>query len=127
MVHISKSPNSPSIFLSIRTVKAKQELLEFYSRDASSRGQERYSEKYIQQIRQDFLPTLRTEFNNKCAYCESKIHQATTHSEYDHFSPKKSARGMEGESSQDHYWWLMYEWANYNTPHFRDQMSCKIS
>jgi len=112
MIHISKSPISPRVFSSPKTVKAKQELFEFYSRDAASRGQERYSEKYIQQIRQDFLPTLRTEFNGKCAYCESKIHQATTHSEYDHFRPKKSARGMEGESSQDHYWWLMYEWSN---------------
>ncbi len=50
---------------------------------------------------------LAIDFHYKCAYCESR-----TEGELDHFRPKSSARGLNGEFSFEHYWWLEYEWRN---------------
>jgi uncharacterized protein (TIGR02646 family) len=53
---------------------------------------------------------LAKEFNHKCAYCESPIERITD-ADLEFFRPK-SAKGLNDEFSNDHYWWLYYEWKN---------------
>ncbi|MGH1286378.1 AAA family ATPase [Bacillus toyonensis] len=48
-------------------------------------------------------------FNNKCAYCESKL-GITKH--IINYRPKSGARNSDGKVSDEHYWWLEYEWDN---------------
>jgi len=91
---------------------AKRKIEDFYMQDPSIRRQQKYSNSQDNNFRQEFLPVLRDEFNGKCAYCESLINLASSHSEYDHFRPKQSARGFDGEASEAHYWWLVYDWNN---------------
>ncbi len=60
---------------------------------------------------------LENVFNGKCAYCERKI----TYGVMDHYRPKKSVKGFEGEPHVDvhcedrphpGYYWLAYHWKN---------------
>ncbi len=47
-------------------------------------------------------------YNNKCAYCESKIEHAAT-LQVEHYRPKD---GLEEEVSHKGYYWLGCEWSN---------------
>lgn len=47
-------------------------------------------------------------FHRKCAYCESRVE--VPHIE--HFRPKQGAMDLHGERSDQHYYWLAYEWTN---------------
>lgn len=47
-------------------------------------------------------------FHRKCAYCESLVE--TPHVQ--HFRPKRGAMDLQGERSDLHYYWLVYEWSN---------------
>jgi len=52
------------------------------------------------------------QFKKKCAYCESKL-DVFSPSYIDNYRPKRGARGFEkNEFYDDHYWWLVYVWAN---------------
>lgn len=113
MIYINRdSALPPPIFQSPSMENAKQKIKDFYQQDPSIRRQQKYSNPRDNTFRQEFLPVLRDEFNGKCAYCESLINLASAHSEYDHFRPKQSARGFDGEASEAHYWWLVYDWNN---------------
>ncbi|PFD04500.1 AAA family ATPase [Bacillus cereus] len=48
-------------------------------------------------------------FNNKCAYCESKIDSIA---QINNYRPIGGARNSDGEVSKEHYWWLKFEWDN---------------
>jgi len=107
-----KTISHPEVFFSNEIKVAQQRLEEFYNRSRESRSQEKYSKPFEPELRDKFLKALREVFNGKCAYCESLISLITTTSEYDHFRPKSGARGLENEFSNEHYWWLTYEWNN---------------
>lgn len=102
----------PDVFDSQEVNIAKKRLEEFYGRSKDSRSQEKYSRPFEIEIRNKILGSLCEVFNGKCAYCESLISMDASHSDYDHFRPKSGARGLEKEFSNDHYWWLTYEWCN---------------
>ncbi len=50
-------------------------------------------------------------FHDKCAYCETPIGVAS-HADVDNFRPRRGAVGLDGKSSEPHYWWLAVEWPN---------------
>ncbi|MBY3158993.1 AAA family ATPase [Rhizobium laguerreae] len=50
-------------------------------------------------------------FNGKCAYCESPIGTVAT-GEVDRYRSRGFSSNLDGSVSQDHYWWLAYEWRN---------------
>src|SRR6186713_132343 len=102
----------PAVFESDEIRVAKRRMEGFYGRSPESRSQEKYSTPLEKELRNRFLGELRSLFNHKCAYCESVIIASTAHSEYDHFRPRNGARGLEKEFSNEHYWWLTYEWNN---------------
>jgi uncharacterized protein (TIGR02646 family) len=102
----------PEIFFSKEIRIAQRRLEDFYSRAKKSRSQERFVQPFESNLRKGFLEYLRILFNSKCAYCESLIKSNASPSQYDHFRPKNGARGFGKEFSNDHYWWLTYEWRN---------------
>ena len=53
-------------------------------------------------------------YNYKCAYCESKINNATTSVRIDHFRPKDKVKNINYKEIDGHkgYYWLGYEWTN---------------
>lgn len=113
MIYVDRTVIShPEVFYSNEIVVARRRLEEFYTRAKESRAQEKYSKPFEPELRDKFLKALRVVFNGKCAYCESNIPLEIVKSEYDHFRPKSGARGLEKEFSNDHYWWLTYEWNN---------------
>ncbi|RZK25037.1 MAG: hypothetical protein EOO43_06530, partial [Flavobacterium sp.] len=113
MIYIDRTITPlPEVFHSAEIEIAKKRLGDFYNRSKESRSQEKYSKHFEPELRDKFLKSLRDVFNGKCAYCESVIPLEVTKSEYDHFRPKSGARGLEKEFSNDHYWWLTYEWNN---------------
>lgn len=46
---------------------------------------------------------------NKCAYCE----QLVSRPEIELFRPRYGSTDFSGGVSDDHYWWLTFEWSNY--------------
>lgn len=104
MIHVNR-PAEPSFFLSERLLRARKEVTELYQINTQERF--RFNTKLLQEIK----PLLNDVFNNKCAYCESKV-GATSYGEIDHFRPKSGSRGIKGEFSTVHYFWLAYEWQN---------------
>ncbi|MCJ8208558.1 AAA family ATPase [Mucilaginibacter sp. RS28] len=113
MIYVDRSVVShPEVFYSNEIAIARRRLEEFYTRTRESRAQEKYTRPFEPELRNKFLKALREVFNGKCAYCESSVPLDIAKSEYDHFRPKNGARGLEKEFSNDHYWWLTYEWNN---------------
>jgi len=53
-------------------------------------------------------------YNNKCAYCESKINLATSSIRIDHYRPKDKVKDIDNNEISGHngYYWLGYEWTN---------------
>lgn len=62
-----------------------------------------YEYYFTKKIKRD----LSINFNSKCAYCET-----STSGNIDRFRPPFGSRGLKGNSSSEHYWWLMFEWNN---------------
>ena len=55
---------------------------------------------------EDVKKKLSTIYHDKCAYCESKRHNAKM--QVEHYRPKKEVTG----NSHTGYYWLAYEWTN---------------
>ncbi len=115
MIRIERKP-PPEIFLNSSFQKEVDILLKIAREEAEVRRLNKvYRTKIggpkIQQLRNEILRALKNklavDFNYKCAYCESR-----TEGELEHFRPKSSARGLNGEFSFEHYWWLEFEWRN---------------
>ncbi len=101
----------PEIFFSGKIEVANRRLEEFYLNN-ENRKQQRLNNPFDSSIRKEIVAPLRELFNHKCAYCESSLPQVSTIGEIDQFRPKRGARGLDKEFSDDHYWWLTYEWRN---------------
>ena len=114
MIRIERSKVPvPEVFSSKEMEIAIQKLEEFYKGRKETRSQKRYIKQFEPQLKLPILKALKSLFNGKCAYCESKIDEVTSHSLYDHHRPKHGARGLEKEFADEHYWWLTYEWNNF--------------
>lgn len=84
---------------------------DFFKIPLSKRSQIRYDlVGNWMKVRGELVPSLKTLFHGKCAYCE--VRPLGADSEVDCFRPRLGARGSDGESSPDHYWWLAIEWDN---------------
>jgi uncharacterized protein (TIGR02646 family) len=56
----------------------------------------------------DVKQALRTLFDGKCAYCESR-HESTSPADIEHYRPKAGVVGVAGHRG---YWWLAADWSN---------------
>jgi uncharacterized protein (TIGR02646 family) len=113
MIYIDRnSIPKPKVFNSEKTVIAIEKLEEFYTRNDKLKNQQRFSQPFRGEFQKGLKRSLRKLFNEKCAYCESKINPAATTGDLDHFRPKSGARGYDKNFSTEHYWWLTYEWNN---------------
>lgn len=131
MIFINRNKiEKPAYFSSQEHEIAEAELLKFYNLPKKERSQKHFTSYRMPQVIREALHVL---FNDKCAYCESKVElfkevsgkinllqkastqkiSSETISIANHFRPRNNARGFEKEdASVDHYWWLMYEWNN---------------
>jgi uncharacterized protein (TIGR02646 family) len=101
----------PLVFSSKKMEIAIERIKDFYKRPRESRRQEKFIKPFDQELKLELFGPLRMLFNGKCAYCESEISGEVVNP-YDHFRPKNGARGFDKEFSDEHYWWLTYEWRN---------------
>ncbi|PGC09925.1 chromosome segregation protein SMC [Bacillus toyonensis] len=67
------------------------------------------SSKMSKSVSDELKRNLIENFNNKCAYCETKIGFIA---HIDNYRPKSGARNFDGKVSKEHYWWLKFEWDN---------------
>jgi uncharacterized protein (TIGR02646 family) len=99
----------PKSLLSTVADQERRRAAEFFSQPLTTRGQRRYDFPF------NLLKRTKIElgqlFYNKCAFCESSLGGADF-GEIEHFRPKAEARGLQGNSDPDHYWWLVLEWEN---------------
>lgn len=101
----------PEVFSSNELKIADERLRAFYNRHKDLRSQERFSKLFNVELQNEFLTELEKVFNGKCAYCESII-ESKDKAICNNFRPIGGARGLNNEFSNDHYWWLTYEWNN---------------
>lgn len=62
---------------------------------------------YLQGVKAALL----SESHGKCVYCEQKL-TASRPVQVDHYRPVSGAIDVRGARSEDHYFWLAYEWEN---------------
>lgn len=113
MIYIDRNNvPKPKVFNSKKTAIAIEKLEEFYTRNDKLKSQQRFTQPFRVEFQKGLKSSLRKLFNDKCAYCESKINTAATTGDLDHFRPRNGARGYDKNFSPEHYWWLTYEWNN---------------
>jgi len=102
----------PDFFSSKEYEQLQQEINDFYSLHKNSRAQRTFSVGYIPSEVSDTLAEL---FDHKCAMCESTLRRGKPgyESYLQRFRPSSYTQGFDSkEISEDHYWWLTYEWEN---------------
>lgn len=113
MIYIDrKSISIPEIFNSQEIEIANKRLFDFYQASSGENSQRRFSRPFDAKLTRNVKKSLEDLFKQKCAYCESLIPVITSTGYIDNFRPKSNARGLNGDFSNDHYWWLTYEWKN---------------
>jgi uncharacterized protein (TIGR02646 family) len=107
VIHVERppGPSKPSR----RTERARAQAKAFYGEPAAARSQ--HIHRFDAGAWRELSWLLNDAFTSKCAYCESFL-GATHGGDIDHFRPKRGALGLDGSFSDDHYWWLAYEWEN---------------
>jgi len=100
---------APAVLSSPKAKKTFLDARAFYDRPLSSRLQER--PVFSSDVWIDTKPVLKELFNEKCAFCETKLVGSKV-SEVDQFRPKGGSLNLDGHFAPDHYWWLVYEWFN---------------
>ncbi|WP_299764439.1 AAA family ATPase [uncultured Dokdonia sp.] len=108
MIYVDrKRVDPPSILFSDRAIKEKERLHSFYSQ-RSKKKQTRYNGNMRLLNHVELRERINLLFHAKCAYCESLY----INNHVDHFRPKRNAMNLDGSVSENHYWWLTYEWEN---------------
>ncbi|MEO1514326.1 MAG: AAA family ATPase [Bacteroidota bacterium] len=115
MISIPRPPK-PEDFPDQRTVELKKDAEEFYQQK-TLRSQKRYKGRVIQKkskknIEDELRPLLLEAFQKKCVYCEQRVGSYETFALVDRFRPRRGALSMDNVESQDHYYWLAFEWEN---------------
>ncbi len=108
MIRIKKLPQ-PAIFNSRAMRDAVASLRASYQQDVRLVRQSRAVVRFpdLDGIKQALL----NESHRKCAYCEQRL-TPTRPLQIDHFRPARGAMSARGERSEQHYYWLAYEWSN---------------
>lgn len=108
MIRIQKG-RRPALFTSVEMRGAVAALERWQTAQISTRRQSRAP------IRFPYLQGLKTallkESHGKCVYCEQKL-TASRPIQVDHYRPVSGAIDVRGARSEDHYFWLAYEWEN---------------
>lgn len=109
MIKVYRSKKSLPKNLDLQFQLLKKKATYFYNKPKSQRNQMKFGFNY--KALTDAKDILAYEFNFKCVYCESHIEpKRGTH---DAFRPRTNAKGIgPGDFSEEHYWWLAYEWNN---------------
>lgn len=108
MIHIHKGP-APDLFRSEEIRKAIATLERHQTMPVSVRRQSRALPPFPHGA--ELKRALLEEAHGKCVYCEQKL-DATRPVQIDHYRPARGAVDIEGRRSEDHYYWLAYEWDN---------------
>jgi len=109
MISVKKLP-PPKAFSRARVESLTKKAASFFHTSLAKRRQSRFD--FATGMPSKELKTyLALEFNSKCAYCEATIGVAEP-GDHESFRPRKNAKGIKDEFSEDHYWWLAYEWRN---------------
>lgn len=104
--------DKPKFYYSKEYDRLRQEISDFYGMHKNSRAQRTFTVGYLPN---KIIETLAELFDQKCAFCESTLRRGKPGFEsYLHrFRPDSYSQGFNSkEVSQDHYWWLTYEWEN---------------
>ncbi|UVM24068.1 AAA family ATPase [Pseudomonas wadenswilerensis] len=109
MIRIERGP-MPEVFSSAAFTRLRSDAEAFYQQPAAKRAQARFG---FQRIAARLHPDIRLLWSerqvNKCAYCE----QLVSRPEIELFRPRYGSTDFSGGVSDDHYWWLAFEWSNY--------------
>ncbi|MGE7989598.1 hypothetical protein ACQKPE_00805 [Pseudomonas sp. NPDC089554] len=109
MIRFDRGP-TPDIFASERLAGLRAQAVDFYSQPKAKRAQSRFSFQPVASLLHPPIRALWGERDmHKCAYCEQYLDQM----DIDVFRPRQGAIDLKGEVSDDHYWWLAFEWSNY--------------
>lgn len=109
MIRIYRSDTIPGSLRPSRIIQQMKKMEDFYLHSSHDRKRQKRFEFDIGPIRAA-KDQLAQEFKQKCAYCESPIGNIAE-ADLEFFRPR-SAKGANDEFSNDHYWWLYYEWKN---------------
>ena len=110
MIHVNRSKTVPDAFKSKEILRDKKLYEEFYRQPFEKRAQLRVRSKNTVGDTIGTINAVAVQFKYKCAFCETSLHKDRI--VVDSFRPRVNARGLHKDSSQDHYWWLSYEWRN---------------
>lgn len=109
MIRITKSA-VPDLF---KSVEFRAAIAAFEQKqkddDISTRRQSRA--KALFPHRHQLKQALLEESHGKCVYCEQRL-TASRPLEIDRFRPARGAMNAQGNRSEDHYYWLAYDWDN---------------
>lgn len=108
MIHIHKRP-APDLFRSSEFHKAIAALERHQAMPVSARRQSRILPPLPHST--ELKRALLEETHGKCVYCEQKL-DAARPVQIEHYRPARGAVDIEGRRSEDHYYWLAYEWDN---------------
>jgi uncharacterized protein (TIGR02646 family) len=103
MIKVNR-PVAPPFFESAKLKKLVEDLWKHYEKDTQQRM--KFRTDLLKPIRKD----LSAVFQNKCAYCETKI-GITSDFDLENFRPKNVTVGSSGYLPH-HYFWLAYDWNN---------------
>jgi uncharacterized protein (TIGR02646 family) len=99
MIHINREQvKKPAVFNSSKFKKA----VEKYFNDPVER---RFNYRLL--ANPEIKKAMFELFHGICVFCED-----TWADDIEHFRPKKRAMNLDGTISEEHYWWLAYEWTN---------------
>lgn len=104
-----KRPTVPDFFNSQEYKSEVESITAFYMREPFEREQEKFKPKY--KLNNQLKNLLTNAFHNKCAFCESVFSERSSVF-VERFRPSINAMNLNGKISEEHYWWLRYEWSN---------------
>lgn len=102
-------PKKPDFFNSEEINNENKRLYAYYSQDSKLRDNIYFKPKY--QLNSPILDLLMVAFFNKCAFCEMRLISKKP-SAVERFRPSIKAMDLKGKISEEHYWWLRYDWTN---------------
>lgn len=110
MIHLDRNRVPiPKIFNSKQMHAERSKLAAFYALPATERSQQSYKTNW--RLKKESARDVIALSHGKCAYCETPATETAT-IDIDSFRPKSDAMNLDGTVSKDHYWWLIYDWAN---------------
>jgi len=109
VIRIERPPDGPPILRS-RAAAREHRAAAAYYRPKRRRRDARPPELTIAR-HSEVREALVELFQAKCAYCETPMTEAAPY-DVEHHRPKARAMGLDGQVSEEHYYWLADEWTN---------------